>query len=187
MKVLYLGPRSTITQFLINKGENVTQLEHNNISYINDLSTYDFLISYGYRYIIGKTVIDLFPERAINLHISYLPWNRGADPNIWSFVNQTPKGVTIHLLDRGIDSGDILFQKEVEFTDKDTLASSYQKLKTEIEHLFMSKWEKLKAGDFSRTPQIAKGSFHLSQDKGLLNLPDGWNTLITDLPIIPIQ
>ncbi len=51
----------------------------------------------------------------INLHISFLPWNRGAHPNFWSFYDDTPKGVTIHLIDEGIDTGAIIYQKEITF------------------------------------------------------------------------
>ena len=39
---------------------------------------FTFLVSYGYRHILRKNVLDLFPDRAVNLHIAYLPWNRGA-------------------------------------------------------------------------------------------------------------
>jgi len=37
-----------------------------------------------------------------------------ADPNVWSFIEKTPKGVSIHYLDAGIDTGDIIAQKLVE-------------------------------------------------------------------------
>ncbi|MCL0081308.1 hypothetical protein M1N64_03665 [Peptococcaceae bacterium] len=50
--------------------------------------------------------MDKFQGRAINLHISFLPWNRGADPNFWSFIENAPVGVSIHYLDEGIDTGD---------------------------------------------------------------------------------
>ena len=39
----------------------------------------------------------------VNLHISYLPFNRGSHPNYWSFVENTPKGVSIHEIDEQIE------------------------------------------------------------------------------------
>ena len=51
----------------------------------------------------------------INLHISYLPYNRGAHPNFWSFVENTPSGVSIHQVDSGIDTGKIVIQKQINF------------------------------------------------------------------------
>ena len=47
--------------------------------------------------------------------MSYLPYNRGAHPNFWSFVNNTVKGVTIHEIDQGIDTGKIILQKSIKF------------------------------------------------------------------------
>ena len=61
-------------------------------------------ISYNYHYIIPKQIFDEFKNKFINLHISYLPYNRGAYPNVWGFIDNTPKGVSIHLIDEGIDT-----------------------------------------------------------------------------------
>ncbi len=56
----------------------------------------EWIISYNYKYLIPKTIIDAVNGNVINLHISLLPYNRGAYPNVWSFLEETPKGVTIH-------------------------------------------------------------------------------------------
>jgi methionyl-tRNA formyltransferase len=147
---------------------------------------FNFLISYGYRYVLKKEILDLFPNRAINLHISYLPYNRGSDPNFWSFIDGTPKGVTIHYLDEGVDTGDIIVQKEVVFDslETETLASSYQKLHTEIQNLFFQNWESIKSQRCSRRPQVGNGTVHKEKDKeALLHLieKDGWNTKLSVL------
>jgi len=71
---------------------------------------FDFLVSYGYRTILQNDVLSLFPYKAINLHISLLPFCRGAHPVFWSIVERQPLGVTIHQLDEGLDTGNILFQ-----------------------------------------------------------------------------
>jgi len=45
----------------------------------------ELIVSYNYRYLIPPEVTGMFPEpRIVNLHISLLPWNRGAYPNVWS-------------------------------------------------------------------------------------------------------
>ena len=54
-------------------------------------------------------------KKIINLHISYLPYNKGAHPNFWSFADNTPSGVTIHEVNENLDSGNIIFQKKIEF------------------------------------------------------------------------
>lgn len=62
---------------------------------------------------ILKKVLDL-GVRVINTHPSYLPYNRGKYPYYWSIVDGTPFGVTIHLVEKGIDTGPILWQEEIE-------------------------------------------------------------------------
>ncbi|MDG2213440.1 MAG: formyltransferase family protein, partial [Verrucomicrobiota bacterium] len=148
-----------------------------------EISEYDFLISFGYRYKIGKEILDYFKEKAINLHISYLPWNKGADPNLWSFLEDTPKGVTIHQMDYNFDTGQILCRKEVSFDDNDTLRYSYEKLHTELVELFLSNWENIKFNKVKPKRQTGTGTYHKSSDKNrfIEKLTDGWDTQIKDI------
>jgi methionyl-tRNA formyltransferase len=187
MKILFLGaPDSHVFLWLKQQGEDVhSTLDKITVDYVLE-NKFNFLISYGYRYVLKKEILDLFPNRAINLHISYLPYNRGSDPNFWSFIDGTPKGVTIHYLDEGVDTGDIIVQKEVVFDslETETLASSYQKLHTEIQNLFFQNWESIKSQRCSRRPQVGNGTVHKEKDKeALLHLieKDGWNTKLSVL------
>lgn len=183
MNILLLGPeRKNIIDFLMNNGEKVTCLsEKINLS---DVEKYDFIISYGYRHIIKEDVIRKFKNRIINFHISYLPWNKGADPNLWSFLEDTPKGVSIHLIDNGLDTGEILLQKEVIFhKNEDTLSKTYNRLSAEIEKLFVSNWEKIKNDQIIPKKQKEQGSFHFLKDKEPFKklLVNGWETKISDI------
>lgn len=188
MKILFLTNNeqsSDLVNWLIEKGEDVCVLQEKiNLDKIKSRK-FDIIISYNYRYIIKKDVIDYYKDKIINLHISLLPWNRGADPNIWSFLENTPKGVTIHLIDEGVDTGDILFQKEVLFDEKkETLRTTYNKLQEEIQKLFKSNWEKIKNFNLKPTKQSSKGTFHYVKDflkiKHILN-DYGWDIPITVL------
>ena len=73
----------------------------------------NYIISYGYDKIISKDVISEYKDSIINLHISYLPYNRGSHPNLWSHLENTPIGVAIHRIDEGIDTGPILLRKKI--------------------------------------------------------------------------
>ncbi len=64
---------------------------------------FDLTVSYMYRYILTEEILNALGNNAVNIHNSYLPWNRGADPNIWSFIVQTPRGVTLHYMNAGLD------------------------------------------------------------------------------------
>jgi len=186
-KILFLGEsNSPLIKWLQQKGEHVTIINHKiTVDYILEKSFY-FLISYGYRHIIKADILDLFPNRAINLHISYLPYNRGADPNFWSFIEGSPKGVTIHYINEGIDTGDIIVQRKVvfELLKIETLASTYQKLHKTIQLLFFENWELIKQKKCARTAQQGKATIHRLKDKEQLFFlieKDGWNTKISTL------
>ena len=75
-------------------------------------------------------------KNIINLHPSLLPWNKGYHSNFWSIYENTPKGVSIHLIDDGIDTGDIVAQSELTYFDEDTLRTTYKKLRASMVNLF---------------------------------------------------
>ena len=184
--ILFLGDKeSPLLEWLINSGESVIQTSEKITPEFVSSNSIGFIVSYGYRYILRKNILDLFPNNAINLHISYLPWNRGADPNFWSLVENTPKGVTIHYLDEGVDTGDIIAQEKVEFNTahQETLASSYEKLQTTIQKLFIQNWQDIKSEKCKRQKQVGSGSLHKVKDKKGLShlLTDGWNTPLSVL------
>lgn len=185
MKILVLGKiHSPITQIIRHDAKEV--LEWVGPIEVNFLETnkIEFIVSYGYRYIIKSSIIKYLPNRIVNLHISYLPWNRGADPNLWSFLENTPKGLSVHYMDKGIDTGDIIIQKEINFYDEgETLSTTYQKLQNEIIHLFKYIWPQIRTGKCPRQKQPEGGSFHKSSDKKKFEylLVKGWDTPVSIL------
>lgn len=145
----------------------------------------DLVISYNYRYLITPVVLHCLSRPPINLHISYLPWNRGADPNVWSFLEQTPVGVTIHHIDAGIDTGEILLQQRVVIDEaSETLQSSYLQLHREIRALFTNNWPALRDQTIVPALQTGRGSLHYSKQfaaiRHLLE-PEGWNIPIREV------
>lgn len=182
MNILYLGPpRQGMIEFLKSFGDQIHPFEEKLSDAV--LEGVDFLVSYGYPFIIPTDVLLRFPRRAINLHISYLPWNRGADPNLWSFLEDTPKGVTIHYIDTGLDTGDILAQRKIAVRPDDTLRTSYQRLADEIEALFKETWPEIRLGRLAGRPQPRGGSIHRRKDKACFEqfLTNGWDTPVAEL------
>ena len=178
MRVLYLGPTSRLVPFLAEHDEVRQETEP-----INSDVAADFLVSYGYEHIIGREVLEQFPRRAVNLHISYLPWNRGSHPNLWSFMDGTPKGVTLHYLDEGIDTGPIIVQRKMSFAPTETLRTSYAKLKYAVEELFIEHWGAIRAGTCNAQPQSGTGSYHTASEKRAIEhlLTAGWDTEVGTL------
>ena len=187
MCILFLGPykesQNRIANYLVDSGEMVIRYEKK-LDYDKvHMRNFDFLVSYGYRYVIKKKVLKSFENKALNLHMSYLPWNRGADPNFWSILEDTPKGVTIHIMDESIDTGDILYQKEIFFGGNDTLRTSYTKLERTIETIFIEQWPKIKNDELQGIGQSERSSYHKSRDKEKYNhlFSNGWDTKISEI------
>ena len=82
----------------------------------------DAIIVVGYGRIIPQWMLDLPPLGNINLHASLLPKYRGAAPIQWAIANgETITGVTTMRIDAGLDTGDILQQRELAIASDDTL------------------------------------------------------------------
>ncbi|HSR67337.1 MAG TPA: formyltransferase family protein [Acidobacteriota bacterium] len=77
---------------------------------------------------IPASILDLFPEGAANLHPSLLPHGRGAHPHAWAIAAKEPAGVTLHLIDGGLNTGPILAQEAVHTLGTDTAAALYARL-----------------------------------------------------------
>jgi methionyl-tRNA formyltransferase len=154
----------------------------NTFESIENVTEADFVISYGHRRLIGSPQVSRFENRILNLHISYLPWNRGADPNFWSFFDDTPKGVTIHLIDAGMDTGPILTQREARLSG--TLATSYQQLRVAMQEHFREVWIDIRHGKIQpRSQERASGSHHVRADKESIwsQLPLGYATPVEEV------
>jgi len=187
LNILFLGPnckyQKIAQEYLYSLGHKLF-IEENDLV-LSEIQKWDvsYLISYGYRKRIKNEVINFFCGRAINLHISYLPWNKGADPNLWSFLDKTPTGVTIHKLDKNIDTGDILCQRIVDISCHETLATSYNILNEEIVNLLKDNWHHLINNNIMPIKQNGQGSIHKAKDKFKYKsiLSKGWDTRISDL------
>lgn len=182
MKILFLGyAGSPLIDFLKNEGDEVIVYEDKiNASHIIE-KRIDFVVSYGYRHMIKKDVLEILPGKVINLHISYLPYNKGADPNFWSFLEDTAKGVTIHTVDEGLDTGEIVIQDLVELFDTDTLRTTYEILQNSIQKLFKENWNNIKTQKIDLKRQIEKGTYHKAKEKEqyISEIKDIW----LDMPI----
>ncbi len=176
--ILFLGydnNETILIKFLRSKGYKV-QIEKDKLF---KKPKHDLIISFGYRHIIKQQILEDKNINIINLHISFLPWNRGAHPVFWSFYDNTPLGVTIHLIDKGIDTGPILFQKKISIDPvKYTFRDVYKNLVDEIENLFINNFQKIISKKYEINYQSNLGSFHRSKD-----LPEefkGWDSNIYD-------
>lgn len=122
------------------------------INAIEDLRP-DIGVSVLLGYIVRKELLDLLPAGCINVHPSFLPYNAGANPNVWSIVDGTPAGVTIHYMDESIDTGDIIAQSRVAVEPVDTGRTLYRKLELAALALFRETWPSICRQEADRAAQ----------------------------------
>lgn len=184
MNILWMGPPNVALSLFFKKRRYQVKYREDVIPFNDPIWDWmDYSISFGYKHIIASDITQHYWGRIINVHISLLPWNRGADPNLWSFLEDTPKGVSIHLIDDGVDTGPILEQKEVQMLANDTLATSYDRLVRQGEVLLVDTFPKYVGRHFKPTPQPNLGTVHKSSDKEkwFSVLKNGWDTPVKDL------
>ena len=169
-KILFLGYSQKKTKIIDKLKENKKYQVFNtkNKIKLKNLNNIDLIINFGYRHIIDEEILKK-KKNIINLHISYLPYNKGAHPNFWSFAENTPSGVTIHKLDKGIDAGNIIYQKLLDFElnknrKKLTFKNTYSKLILEIENLFNVNAQNILNNDYDEFEQIGNGTYHNSNE-----------------------
>ena len=162
-KILFLGYSEEKTNLIDHLKDLNFEVDNISNKIKSDLfENYDLVISYGYRYILSKQQLDKCMQEPINLHTSYLPWNRGAHPNFWAFYDNTPHGVSIHLIDEGIDTGKILLQKLVKFNKGISFYDSYKQLGKEMEKLFINNSLDLVYNTIKPFETKLEGSFHVT-------------------------
>ena len=114
----------------------------------------DAIVVVGYGRIIPQWMIDLPRLGNINLHASLLPKYRGAAPIQWAIARgETMTGVTTMRIDAGLDTGDILLQKEIPINPKDTAETLAPALAAIGADLMVDTLRGLDAGTIAPRPQ----------------------------------
>jgi methionyl-tRNA formyltransferase len=89
----------------------------------------DVFVVAAYGQILPKSILEIPPKGAINVHASLLPKYRGASPIAQAIMDgETKTGVTVMQMDEGMDTGDIILKDEIEISDSDTTESLSKKL-----------------------------------------------------------
>jgi methionyl-tRNA formyltransferase len=114
----------------------------------------DAIIVVGYGRIIPQWMIDLPRLGNLNLHASLLPKYRGAAPIQWAIANgESVTGVTTMRIDAGLDTGDILMQREIAIRLEDTAETLGPKLASIGADLMVETLHGLETGEVRPTPQ----------------------------------
>ena len=127
----------------------------------------------AYGKILRSQILELPRFGCINVHASYLPKWRGASPIQAAILNgDQTAGVTIMKMDEGIDTGDIITQKEVEISESETAASLTEKMATMGAKLLVDTLPRYINGEIFPKKQLSKNATYaglIKKQDGLLN------------------
>jgi methionyl-tRNA formyltransferase len=124
-------------------------------------SELDYILSVHFPYIISPAVLKIPRIGALNLHPSYLPYNRGWHTPTWAIHDGTPYGATLHWIDEGLDTGSIALQRKLDVRPDDTAHRLYQRvLQLELD-LLREALPLLFSYKLPRVAQVGDGSHHL--------------------------
>ena len=114
----------------------------------------DIMVVVAFGQILPKEVLEMTPYGCINVHASLLPAWRGAAPIQWSILaGDKVTGVTTMQMDEGLDTGDMLLQKEIAIEPDETGGSLFDKLAQDGAALCVETLAQLEAGTVKPVPQ----------------------------------
>lgn len=140
-------------------GRNITVIRGENPNgekIVNDLGKLrpDMFIAAGYNRLLKEKLLAIPRLGAVNFHASLLPAYRGKHPLYWALRNGEPLvGLTVHRMDPGLDTGDILYQIKVPVKKGDTVADLYSRIMEKSVPLVGRLIDDAAAGNIEGTPQ----------------------------------
>jgi len=163
--IVVASDKSKILKIALSEGLDCSiygSQEYNSFISNNEFE-YGFLI--WWPKIIPKELINQAKNGFINTHPSLLPFSRGKHYNFWTILEETEFGVTLHYVNEGIDSGDIIYQKKIKYGWLDNGETLFNKAKSEMILMFKEFYPFFRENKFTRKSQdLTKGSYHNSTE-----------------------
>lgn len=131
---------------------NIPYLKHQNINseeFIDKVAQYncDIFVSMSFNQIFKQKIMNLPKYTTINCHAGKLPFYRGRNILNWALINDEKEfGITVHYVDDGIDTGDIILQRTYPITDKDNYATLLEKAYVECANILYDAINMFKSG-----------------------------------------
>ena len=151
----------------LNSREDVEVLalltEKEQLSLIKELRP-DIVIASGFEHKVPEEIIEVPEKGVVNLHPSYLPFNRGSHPYIWPLIEDTPAGVTLHYMNESIDEGPIIDRMKIEKRPEDDSRSLRQKLMIVQADILVENWERIKEGPETMEQRPDDGTTHYMKE-----------------------
>ena len=188
-KIRILGPKTrneSIRKKLCEQGfEVIVSPDPYDADSIDDFAP-DIILSSGYDRLLRPKTVQKYSQRIVNLHAAYLPWARGIGTTLFATMLRYPYGVSVHFINEGLDTGNLIARKLVRTEQGDTLRTLYSKLLSATEELFFDFLPKIVTGQTNGVPQEELGEIDTNRSRLQFEsvmdaCPNGYDTLITDL------
>lgn len=142
------------------------------IEKLKDLAP-DLIVVAAYGKILPKEILEIPPHGCLNVHASLLPKFRGAAPINWAIISgEKETGITIMLMDEGMDTGDILLQEAIPIGPEETAGELHDCLAELGARLVVEAIRGLKEGRIAPRKQPEEGVSYaplLRKEDGLLD------------------
>ncbi|MGI5090964.1 methionyl-tRNA formyltransferase [Treponema socranskii] len=128
----------------------------NSDEFLEKLEAYksDLFVSMSFNQIFKEKIRNLPPLSIINCHAGKLPYYRGRNILNWTLINDEKEfGITVHYVDSGIDTGDIILQKTYKITDADDYKTLLETAYTECPALLYDAIKQIQNGTAQRINQ----------------------------------
>lgn len=148
------SPNKQVRDWAISQGIYSLDLTKNQIKETLKKYPYDYLFSIVNSIVLDEEILASPIKKAINYHDSLLPKYAGLYATYWAIINnETKHGITWHQVDQGIDTGQILIQKQVEVNKEDTSLSLNMKCYEAALDAFSSLLDSINDNDLQTYPQ----------------------------------
>lgn len=154
---------------------NLNLYEEKNINdqiFLNKIKSLnlDLIVCVNFDQILKKDIINLPTIGCINTHASLLPKYRGRAPLNWAMINgEKYSGVTVHFIDEGIDTGDIILQEKIKIDEDDYICDLLNKVKNIYSKIVLNAIRALESSNLNLIkPDLSKGFYvnKRTQDDG---------------------
>lgn len=141
----------------------------------------DIFVVVAFGQILSEEILQMPKYGCVNIHASLLPKYRGAGPIQWAIIDgEKETGITIQQMDKGVDTGDILFQSVVPIDAKETGESLFEKLAKAGAALIVEALPKIEAGEVTPRKQDESQASHAKMLQKSMSRID-WNRKAAEL------
>ncbi len=166
IRILFIVPRTdtrdlTLKKYALRyKIDYLEDVRVNSDDFFVKASEYDcdLFVSMSFNQIFREKIINLPPLKTINCHAGKLPFYRGRNVLNWVLINDEREfGITVHYIDRGVDTGDIILQETFPITDADDYSSILNTAYINCARILHESIKKIQNGSSKR---IAQATLH---------------------------